>query len=97
MSGFGVDAGALRRVAGRYEAEAADLVALAGSVAGTVGEHQVGRAFAAVAGPYRAAVDGFGRNLARLGAEAGELAGRLAGTAAEYARLEDESAVRTVR
>jgi hypothetical protein len=96
MSGFGVDAEVLRRVARRYEGEAADLAALGDAVAATAGERHVGAGFGAVAAPYRLAFERLGGNLARLGAEAGEIAARLAETAEAYARIEEESPVRTV-
>ncbi|HEU5474607.1 MAG TPA: hypothetical protein VFV67_28505 [Actinophytocola sp.] len=87
--GYGVESGHLRQVAREYNDEGADIIALKDNVVTNAGEGQFGRKFGAVAAPYRAAFDQFGRNLARYGDQAIKISVRLTDVATAYARHED--------
>lgn len=97
--GFGVEAAQLQQVARQFDGEGADITAIREGVATNVGEAQVGRAFGAVAGPYRQAFEQFGRNMVRFGTQTGKISVRLNDVAAAYARTEDanQTRFRTVR
>ncbi|HEU5107353.1 MAG TPA: DUF2563 family protein [Micromonosporaceae bacterium] len=94
--GFGVETTHLRQVAREYSDEGADIIALKDDVVTNVGDGQVGRAFGAVAQPYRAAFEQFGRNLAHYGEQAIRISVRLEDAATGYAR-HDERNARTYR
>ena len=66
-SGFGVEAAQLQQVARQFDGEGTDIIAIKETVITNVGESHVGRRFGAVAAPYRAAFEQFGRNLVRMG------------------------------
>lgn len=88
-AGFEADAAQFQQVARQYDGEGADLVQLGDTVLTNVGEAQVGRAFRAVAAPYRQAFEQFGGNLARFGDLAVEISGRLNDMATSYVGTED--------
>jgi hypothetical protein len=92
--GFGVDSGQLQQVARQYDGEGADIIAIRDKVVTNVGEGQVGRKFAAVATPYRAAFEQFGKNLTTFGDHAIKVSMRLNDVAAGYARMEEHNARR---
>jgi hypothetical protein len=92
--GFGVEAGQLQQVARQYDGEGQDIIALKDNAVTNVTEGQTGRAFAAVAAPYRQAFDQFGKNLAKFGDQAIKISMRLNDVATVYARLEEANARR---
>jgi hypothetical protein len=87
-AGFGVDAAQLRQVARLYDAEAADLAALADTLVPRAGSDQVGRVF-----------EGFGQALAELAERAATISARLTEVAAAYEAADQEAAhsIGTVR
>lgn len=90
-AGFGVEAGQVRQVARQYDGEGVDLVALAGTIGTDAGDDRLGRGFGAVAASYRAAIDGFGRNLADLGEHASAISLYLNEIAGAYESTEDDT------
>lgn len=98
-SGFGVEAAQLQQVARQFDGEGVDIIAIKETVTTNVGEGQVGRRFGAVAAPYRAAFEQFGRNLAKFGDQTVKISVRLNDVGTAYARTEDanQRRIRTVR
>jgi hypothetical protein len=92
--GFGVEAGQVQQVAKQWDGEGLDIIALKDNAVTNVSEQHVGRAFGAIAAPYRQAFDQFGKNLAKFGDHTIKVSMRLGDVAAAYQRMEDANARR---
>ncbi len=88
-AGFGVEAAQLQQVARQFDGEGTDIIAIKETVVTDVGEAHVGRRFGAVAAPYRAAFEQFGKNLVRFGDQTVKISVRLNDVGSAYARTED--------
>lgn len=87
--GFGVEAAQLQLVGRQYNDESGEIAAIRDTVVTNVGEGQVGRAFQAVAAPYRQAFEQFGRNLDKFAAQTTSIGARVNAAGDAYARTED--------
>lgn len=92
MAGYGVEPGDLTKVAGQYESQGGDIIALKGSVTPGVGAGQVGRHFQGTETKYKALFDRFAASIETFGTEANNVALRLKDVAQTYSDQESGNA-----